>query len=122
MSYINSTVGKGGVFGHRSKSNPAMFIPNRNILHLGILVRGTRDEIDKNQNHHRDDEDGVGLPPLLAEVSEQPRLTAAAIVTESGPIVAPDQAIRVDRRVLRVRPCRRAFVPVTAGGRRFAAT
>lgn len=109
------------VFGYRVKSNPAMFIPNRDILDLGILVGGTGDEIDENQNHDGDDEDGVGLPPLLAEVSEQAGLAAGAIVAESGPLVAPHQAIRVGRRVLRVYPCRRVLVPVPASRRRLAA-
>lgn len=77
------------MFGYRVNSNPAMFIPNRDILDLRILISGARHQIHENQNHHRRDENGVGLPPLLPEVFEQPRLAAAALVAESTPLVAP---------------------------------
>lgn len=102
-------------------SDVAPLVAAEEVLGLGVLEGAAADDVDEDERDGGDDERDVGLAPLVAQRAQHAGLAGAAAVAELAGVVAPRAAVRVSRRVRRVRPYRRAHVRVPAHRRRLAA-
>lgn len=99
----------------------SLLVAAEEFLRLGVLEGAATDDVDPDESDGGDDEDDIGLPPLLPEVAQQAGLAGRAGVAQLVLVVAPGRAIRVRHRVARVYPHRRVHVPIPTNRRWLAA-
>lgn len=60
--------------------SPALLILAKEVLSLCIPERATSDHINKDEHNDSNDEDYIGFPPFISQVSQKPSLTGVAVV------------------------------------------
>lgn len=98
-----------------------LLVPPEKLIGLRAAVSEAGHGVDEDERDQRDHQHHVRLPPLPAQVGQQPGLAGRAGVAERRLVVAPQRAVDAGERADGADPVRRVHERVPARRRRLAA-
>ena len=99
----------------------APLVTAEDVLCQSVPEGTAADDVDPDEGNSCDDEDNIGLPPLMPKVSQEASLTGVAPIAELALVVAPGIAVWVSYWIAWVYPKCGIHIPIATHRRRLTA-